>query len=142
MRKTVLWVMMITAAALAGLCACGGSAVSSKTLSWHDCEGRFKCATLSVPLSYSAPHGAQIPISVIELPATGTHPMGDVVLNPGGPGESGVRFLRQAASIVPASARAKFNLVSFDPRGVGASKPLQCLTADGIPAFVALNPAP
>jgi pimeloyl-ACP methyl ester carboxylesterase len=132
----------IAGALLAGVCGCGGTAASPTALSWHGCEGHFQCAQLSVPVSYSDPGGKKIPISVIELPASGSHPMGDVVLNPGGPGESGVQFLEQAATIVPASVRARFNLVSFDPRGVGSSEPLHCLTAAEVPGFVALNPAP
>lgn len=134
--------VVISAVLLAGASGCGGAAGSATTLSWHDCNDLFRCATLSVPLSYSDPRGAQIPISVVELPAKGPHPIGDIVLNPGGPGESGVQFLEQEWHMFPASLRAKFNLVSFDPRGVGSSRPLQCLTPAGIRAHAALNPAP
>jgi pimeloyl-ACP methyl ester carboxylesterase len=97
---------------------------------------------LSVPVSYSKPGGAQIPISVIELPAARPHPIGDIVFNPGGPGASGVQFLERAWHNFPASLRARFTLVSFDPRGVGASEPLQCSTPAEIMGLVGLNPAP
>ncbi len=129
--------MLLTAAS-----GCGGAAGAGKTLSWHGCDGRFQCATLSVPVSYSDPRGSQVPISVVELPASGPHPAGDIVFNPGGPGESGVLFLEQEWRMFPAPLRAQFNLVSFDPRGVGSSRPLECLTTNGIKAHAALNPAP
>src|SRR4029077_12610583 len=72
----------------------------------------------------------------------GSKPLGDIVFNPGGPGESGVQFLEQAWSSFPASLRAEFTLVSFDPRGSGASDPLQCLTADQIRPFLEVTPVP
>jgi pimeloyl-ACP methyl ester carboxylesterase len=142
MKASAYLVTAIAGALLACVSGCGGAAASSSELSWHGCDGHFKCAKLSVPVSYSDPRGAQIPISVIELPATGPHPAGDIVMNPGGPGESGVDFLKQAWSSVPASMRARFNLVSFDPRGVGSSQPLQCLTPAQAKAYAALNPSP
>lgn len=112
------------------------------TLSWSSCAGRFECATLHVPLSYSDPSGTQIPIAVAELPASGAKPIGDLVFNPGGPGESGVQFLEEAWNTFPASLRADFTLVSFDTRGTGASDPLQCLTPAQIRAYVAVTPVP
>jgi pimeloyl-ACP methyl ester carboxylesterase len=111
-------------------------------LSWHGCDHRFECATLQVPVSYSDRHGEQIPISVVRLASTRPNPIGDIVFNPGGPGASGVQFLEAASSIVPASLRARFNLVSFDPRGDGSSKPLRCLTSAGIRNWIGVNPAP
>jgi pimeloyl-ACP methyl ester carboxylesterase len=142
MRTTAYLVPLVAGVLLAGVGGCGGTAASSSTLSWNSCDGSFKCAKLSVPVSYSDPHGTQIPISVIELPASRPHPTGDIVFNPGGPGGSGVQFLEQAGRMFPASLRARFNLVSFDPRGVGSSHPLQCLTPAGIEGYAAVNPAP
>jgi len=137
--KTRALILVIAAALLAG---CGSSPISSSRLTWHSCDGRFKCATLLVPVSYSHPQGEAIPLSLIELPASRPHPIADIVLNPGGPGGPGVQFLEQAWGDFPASLRARFTLVSFDPRGVGSSQPLQCLTPAGIEANAALNPAP
>ncbi|MCU1489368.1 MAG: Alpha/beta hydrolase fold, partial [Acidimicrobiaceae bacterium] len=88
------------------------------------------------------PHGPTLQLSVIELPSTSKAPLGDLVMNPGGPGGSGVEFLTGEASGFPAALRSSFNLVSFDPRGVGASDPVNCLDTAGIRRLIALDPAP
>jgi len=113
-----------------------------KPLAWHQCDGVFRCAKLPVPIDYSKPQLGSLDIAVIELPATSRHPEGDLVMNPGGPGGSGVDFLEQAWSSFPASIRAHFNLVSFDPRGVGLSDPVNCLTPSQLRQWIALNPDP
>ncbi len=145
MRTRAYSVLLIAAVLLGCVTACGGTgaaAVSSGKLSWRKCDGGFRCATLSVPVSYSDPGGLQIPISVAELPAAEPHPLGDLVLNPGGPGESGVQFLERGWQMFPPLLRRKFNLVSFDPRGVRSSEPLRCLTPAGIIKWVGVDPAP
>jgi pimeloyl-ACP methyl ester carboxylesterase len=139
-RARVLWVVAV--ALLAAACGGSGTARSASTLSWHPCDGSFECATLRVPVSYSNPRGPRIPISVVKLAATRQHPIGDVVINPGGPGASGVNYLEAVSSIFPASLRARFNLVSFDPRGDGSSHPLRCMTSAGIRRWIGVNPAP
>src|SRR2546429_4706980 len=76
-------------------------------LSWADCAQGFQCATAQVPLDYSRPAGATISLALIRLPAGDpTHRIGSLFLNPGGPGGSGVDFVRFAASIFPAEVRA------------------------------------
>ena len=76
----------IAVALLAAGCGSGSRASGPQSpLSWHAC-GHFKCAKLSVPVSYSDPRGPQISISVIELAASRPKPLADIVLNPGGPG--------------------------------------------------------
>jgi pimeloyl-ACP methyl ester carboxylesterase len=127
----------------------GTSSTSSTTpgavatsLRWSSCDGRFQCARLTVPLSYSDPSGATIQLEVVRLRATGADPIGDLVMNPGGPGGSGVQFLEQSYSGFPTAITSRFNLVSFDPRGIGQSAPVNCLTPAQLRAFIALNPAP
>lgn len=77
----------------------------------------------SVPLDHSRPDGERITIEVARLRATGDK-IGSLVLNPGGPGVSGVEFLVNWADYIPQKLREHFNLVSFDPRGVGHSRPV------------------
>ncbi|EFI27616.1 hypothetical protein CC1G_14542 [Coprinopsis cinerea okayama7 len=103
------------------------SIIPSKDLLWHDCYPGLQCARLEVPLDYSDPEGAQAAIAIARrrawLPPTSRFYRGPILLNPGGPGGSGVDFLRilgQALSIV---IGPQFDIVAFDPRGVARSTP-------------------
>lgn len=99
-------------------------------LSWHTCRGSYQCATLSVPLDWFHKTGDTIDLALVRKPATDPHPVGSLLLNPGGPGEPGTDFLDQLLSsgTFPASLRKRFDLVSWDPRGTGASAGVACLT--------------
>lgn len=120
----------------------GVGAAQSHALAWSTCEKTFECSILQVPANYAHPAQGTLDISVIELRATNPNPIGDIVLNPGGPGASGISFLTQSVQSFPLSLRQNFNLVSFDPRGVGASDPVICTNAAGMRSLVALNPSP
>ncbi|MBZ0291082.1 MAG: alpha/beta fold hydrolase [Anaerolineae bacterium] len=89
----------------------------------------FECARLEVPLDYENPDGRTAQIAVLRIPATGT-PIGSLLLNPGGPGFSGMIHAPLVASALEQHPiTAQFDLIGFDPRGVGASTPtLDCLT--------------
>ncbi len=66
-------------------------------------------------------------IALARVPATDADErIGSLVFNPGGPGASGIDFLQSAALLVPEEIAAKFDLVGFDPRGVGASTAVDC----------------
>ncbi len=106
-------------------------AATSKSLSWSPCyprQGRFQCADVTVPLDYSQPNGPTIDIAVIRQRASDpAHRIGSLVLNPGGPGGSGVDFVRFAGPFLfTDEVRARFDLVGFDPRGINRSRPLRC----------------
>jgi pimeloyl-ACP methyl ester carboxylesterase len=126
----------VLSAALAVLAGVGlASAVSASAatptaqVAWQPCASApgFDCATLRVPLDYDAPDGAQIDLAVIRHPATDpAHRLGSMFFNPGGPGGSGVDSLPVLYPLFPAASRARFDVVSFDPRGVNNSTPLQC----------------
>ena len=109
-------------------------------LSWHRCDAHYLCSGLSVPVDYADPTGAHLRLALAELPATSTHVIGDLVMNPGGPGASGVQFLETTS--FPAALRSSFNLVGFDPRGTGQSDPVSCEDATGIRGMIALDPDP
>ncbi|QFG27580.1 alpha/beta hydrolase [Actinomadura sp. WMMB 499] len=89
-----------------------------------------ECARLKVPLDYRNPDGRQAEIALLRVPARGGDPIGSLVVNPGGPGFPGTDH---AALIAAAWAKSpiteRFDVVGFDPRGVGGSTPaLDCYT--------------
>ncbi|MEU6717926.1 alpha/beta hydrolase [Nonomuraea sp. NPDC046802] len=91
---------------------------------------KAECARLKVPLDYRDPKGRQAEIALLRVPARGKDPIGSLVLNPGGPGFPGTGHAALAAAVWATSPLTeRFDLVGFDPRGVGASKPaLDCYT--------------
>jgi pimeloyl-ACP methyl ester carboxylesterase len=95
---------------------------------------------LTVPLDYSHPRGRTLHIAVIRQQSSGSHE-GSLIINPGGPGVSGVTFESEAA---PAFSQLTdhYDLVSFDPRGVGQSDPIRCLTPAQLDTFVNTDPVP
>lgn len=114
----------------------------SQTVSWAPCEDDdgFQCATVSVPLDYKDPAGRTISLALKKLPASGTSPIGSLFVNPGGPGGSGIDLVSQGAHAFSADLRAHYDIIGFDPRGVGASTPLTCLSPEEIKQ-VAQDPA-
>jgi pimeloyl-ACP methyl ester carboxylesterase len=108
-------------------------------LSWIDCGGGFQCATVQVPLDYAHPSSGTIGIAIIRKPATDpARRIGSVLTNPGGPGASGIEYLRNAAAGM-ASLNTRFDLIGFDPRGIGLSAPVRCLDARQEDEFNALD---
>jgi pimeloyl-ACP methyl ester carboxylesterase len=100
----------------------------------------LQCSTLLVPEIYSHPAGRVLSIAVARLPATGRR-AGSLVVNPGGPGASGIQFL-EADSNIFSQLTGHYDLVSFDPRGVGQSDPVRCLPPRQIDQQVDANPDP
>ncbi len=105
-------------------------AAPAPALQWSDCDSGFSCATARVPLDYTQPAGRAIELSVIKLPATDpAHRIGTLFVNFGGPGRSGVARLRERAHwpwLFSDALRARFDLVSWDTRGVANSAPVHC----------------
>ena len=103
---------------------------------WSGCGGSFECASVRVPLDYSHPGAGSIEIATVRKAATNpSHRLGSLVLYPGGPGPSGIDFLRQN-SVYFESLNKRFDLVGFDQRGVGRSAPVRCLTNAQIDALL------
>ncbi|RDH75844.1 alpha/beta hydrolase [Mycolicibacterium moriokaense] len=88
-----------------------------------------ECGKLSVPVDYNTPDGEVAQLAMIRFKATGDK-IGSMVINPGGPGESGVESAVSLLSTMPQSVRERFDLVGFDPRGVGASTPAVWCNSD------------
>jgi pimeloyl-ACP methyl ester carboxylesterase len=103
-------------------------------IEWTPCEDLLdlECGSLEVPLDHAEPTGPSILIAVARRPVDDpAERIGSLVLNPGGPGGSGLEFLELAAPVFPTEVRDVFDLVSFDPRGVGSSSAVDCdLTLD------------
>ncbi|MFB9684255.1 alpha/beta hydrolase [Amycolatopsis plumensis] len=114
--------------------ALGTNGAAVPVLHWAPCHGSFQCAGAAVPLSYRDPKGATITLSVIRLPSTDPgRRLGSLFFNFGGPGTDGVGELTRFAARYPPELRARFDLVSFDPRGIGGSSPIRCPGADHLP---------
>jgi pimeloyl-ACP methyl ester carboxylesterase len=111
-----------------------GPASAAQELDWGRCEAtadtpapgsEWQCATLQAPLDWSKPDGETIGIALIRAKATGDDRIGSLLFNFGGPGGSGVSMMPSYASAV-SSLRERYDLVSFDPRGVAASEGVRC----------------
>jgi pimeloyl-ACP methyl ester carboxylesterase len=126
-----LLVSLLALPAAAGDRTASGGGAAVPKLAWTACGDEapgFECATARVPLDYDRPHGARISLALTRLPASDPgRRIGSIFFNPGGPGGSGVGFLQAVGPLLYSDeVRARFDLVSFDPRGVAASTPLQC----------------
>src|SRR5271154_4383281 len=115
-----------------------GAGAATETLQWHSCQSvAARCTSVEVPVNYGQPDGRKIPLAVIEEPAA--DPGADdgvLMVNPGGPGESGVEILAVYAALMPPEVRDHFDLVSFDERGTGESDPLDCGPSPAVTASV------
>ncbi|MFF3691081.1 alpha/beta hydrolase [Streptomyces sp. NPDC002187] len=130
------------AAALAAVVACstaltgpdlaaadGTPTAPAPKLDWKPCvQGSpYDCATAKVPLDYRKPHGRTIELAVIKRKATGPgRRIGALFFNPGGPGGPGTIGLPQIYELFPREVRERFDIVSWDPRGVGSSTAVNC----------------
>ena len=118
---------------------------STSTITWSTCgdgASGWECGTLAVPLDYADPNGQPLDIAVTRLPAANlSRRIGALFFNCGGPGCPTVSFLHEVgAMLFPDEVRAQFDLIGFDPRGVGASGQLDC-RVDG-DTYYALDPSP
>jgi pimeloyl-ACP methyl ester carboxylesterase len=109
-------------------------------LQWREC-GDSKCAHVTVPVDYDHPDGQTLSLALKVLPATG-HGGRSLFLNPGGPGASGMDFVDYMSGLFGDRVRARYDLVGVDPRGVGASTPLDCLSDGAFDRFTASDPDP
>jgi pimeloyl-ACP methyl ester carboxylesterase len=116
----------------------------TQRLNWQPCDGGFQCAQLVVPFDYAKPDGPRFTLPVVKLPAADpSERIGALVINPGGPGASGVQYALAARFEFPAAVLDRFDIVGFDPRGVGGSQPaLNCLTGPQLDTFLATNDEP
>ncbi len=112
----------------------GAARSGLSSLHWHSClEASMQCASLQVPLNYAKLAGRKITLALTKVAATAParQQQGDLLVNPGGPGGSGRGLAAFVAQGLSSQVAADYNIIGFDPRGVGASVP--ALTCD--PSF-------
>ncbi|RNL63329.1 alpha/beta hydrolase [Nocardioides marmoriginsengisoli] len=118
------------------------AAYYDQKLSWRGC-GSNDCATLQVPLDYAKPAGEKVGIAVLKVPAGDrSERVGSLVVNPGGPGGSGVQFAAAGKYQFGNDLADHFDIVGFDPRGVGRSDPITCGGTSELDELMAMDPDP
>jgi pimeloyl-ACP methyl ester carboxylesterase len=155
MGRFARWTALAAAAALL-TAGCGdsseeeGGPLTEQRLDWGRCKstadspapgGDWQCATLKTPLDWSKPDGETIDLALIRSKARGEKRLGSLLFNFGGPGGSGVSTLPAYGDTV-AALHDKYDLVSWDPRGVAASEGVRCRGDKGIRAAESLDATP
>ena len=118
---------------------------------WYDCVATagveksaektgFQCAKVTVPLDYSQPDGQTIEIAMKKHLATGSVRQGTLFMNPGGPGGSGVDNVGAMATTTFAGVQSAYDIIGFDPRGVGSSTAITCSTDAEAKAMEGVSP--
>lgn len=128
-------------------------------IQWTDCDAEitrliadqpgaerdlaFECGRTEVPISYDEPEGATLPLFLVRAVLAGqTDRIGSLVVNPGGPGGSGADTAIGLALTLPEGVLQRFDVVGFDPRGVGLSTPVECIPDELKDRLVAADPRP
>jgi len=97
-----------------------------QVLEWKSCADGMQCATASAPLDWSDPEAGEIELALVRQPARGER-IGSLLVNPGGPGGSGYDFIAESIDYaVGEPLMERFDIVGFDPRGVGRSSAVAC----------------
>lgn len=105
-------------------------------LEWTSCAGNMECTDVTAPLDWENPGAGEISLAVVRHQATGT-PMGSLLTNPGGPGASGVELIASSMSYaVGADLIENYDVIGFDPRGVGESTAVTCLDAAAMDEYL------
>jgi pimeloyl-ACP methyl ester carboxylesterase len=106
-------------------------------LDWTACASEFECTTVTAPLDWNDPSAGELELSVIRHQATGGQKIGSLLTNPGGPGASGVALIRDSLTFaVGEELIESFDVIGFDPRGVGESTPVACFDAAEMDAYL------
>ncbi|HEY4020211.1 MAG TPA: alpha/beta fold hydrolase [Pseudonocardiaceae bacterium] len=99
-------------------------------IAWQPCaqnpaDASVRCGTVRVPIDWTTPNGPTMTVAIGEHLASGTS-LGPLVINPGGPGASGVQYAVDEPNWLSAKLLSHFDVIGFDPRGVGGSSPVRC----------------
>jgi len=110
-------------------------------VTWSRCAPGY-CTWVRVPIDYAKPSGATIRLRVKMRLGSGGPTSRKLFVNPGGPGGSGVEFVDALTPQLPNALRSTYDVVGFDPRGVGQSAPLTCLPDDKLEKLLDIDPDP
>jgi pimeloyl-ACP methyl ester carboxylesterase len=114
----------------------------AQVLQWQSCYDNYQCADLLVPIDYTNLMTGTFNISVLKYPTTNTKKVGSLIVNPGGPGGSGVDYAYAAEYLFSPAILNAYDIVGFDPRGVSRSEPIICLTDKELDANYASDAKP
>lgn len=108
---------------------------------WRDCgeDADRQCATVLVPLDYDDPDGRAITLALARRISPADDPRGAMFINPGGPGGSGVDYV---SYFKPHGLEQAYDIIGWDPRGVGRSTPVRCLDSEQMEEFTAFDYSP
>jgi pimeloyl-ACP methyl ester carboxylesterase len=110
---------------------------TQQKLTWTECE-EVQCTTILVPLDYADPDGQAITLALSRKPATAKPRIGSLFVNPGGPGASGVDY----AKTFERKGLERYDIVGWDPRGVGSSTPVRCYEPAELDTYLARDSSP
>jgi pimeloyl-ACP methyl ester carboxylesterase len=123
----------------------GLAAFYTQRVDWTSCGDttNHQCATIEVPVDYAKPGGERFRLAVRKAPATDPGKrLGSLLVNPGGPGASGVQYAQLSAFEFTKAVRAAYDIVGFDPRGIGQSSPVRCMSNADLDRLFSLDPTP
>ncbi len=112
----------------------------TQQIDWSECDSG-ECANLRVPIDYAAPEAGSIELALLRVAAQGQR-QGSLVVNPGGPGASGVDYAEAAGFIVSPAVGEAYDIVGFDPRGVARSAPIACYSDAEMDDLLGSDPSP
>jgi pimeloyl-ACP methyl ester carboxylesterase len=115
----------------------------TQQLDWSGCYENFECTELTVPINYRNIKAGTFQISVLRYKAQDpARRLGAIIVNPGGPGASGVDYAYNAEYLFDPDLTDRYDIVGFDPRGVSRSEPIICLSDEETDANYAADSKP
>ena len=100
----------------------------AQEIDWKSCRQDFQCANLAVPIDYTKLSTGTFEVALLKYEARTSKKLGSLIVNPGGPGGSGVDYAYAAEYIFSPAILDRYDIVGFDPRGVSRSAPIRCLS--------------